>query len=290
MKQNGCILTDGVFIDPTTDVGFKILFGRESSKDILISLLNSILENDLEEPIKEITFLDKEKQRPTEGERTVIFDLHCVTSNGYRFIVEMQNLSEQWFVERCLLYASRAIIEQSKSGDWNYYYMPVISIAFTNFTLKGYDGQYLIDGSLVERYSNKLLSDRLRLIFIQLPQFSKRDPEECQSILEEWIYTIKNIKHMNTIPFAHNNPVFRRVEELARKENLSSDERREYERGLKTYQDYYAAMVSSYENGMEKGIEKGVEKQRLEIILKMKACGLSDEQINMILNKQIPDA
>lgn len=32
---------------------------------------------------------------------------------------------------------------------------------------------------------------------------------------------------MNTIPFAHNNPVFRRVEELARKEHLSSDERRE---------------------------------------------------------------
>lgn len=91
---------------------------------------------------------------------------------------------------------------------------------------------------------------------------------------------------MNTIPFAHNNPVFRRVEELARKENLSSDERREYERGLKSYQDYYAAMKYAVENSYEKGMEK----QRMEIILKMKACGMSDDQINMILTKQIPEA
>lgn len=291
MNPYSANISEGVFIDPTTDAGFKILFGRESSKDILISLLNSILKDDLTTPITDLTFIDKEKQRTADGERTVVFDLHCVTSDGHRFIVEMQNMVEEWFIERCLLYASRAISEQSKSGKWDYYYSPVISIAFTNFTLSGFKGQYMVDGSLIDRYSNKLLTDRVRLIFIQLPQFSKSDPEECSSELEEWIFTIKNLKNMESIPFAHRNPVFKRVEDLARKENLTTDERREYERNLKHYQDYYSSILYASKKGMAQGLEKGLQQGRAEerdtIIAQMKACGMSDEQIAVIISTPV---
>ncbi len=293
----------GIFIDPTTDAGFKILFGRESSKDILISLLNTILEKDLDAPITDLTFIDKEKLREADGERTVIFDLHCVTSTGHRFIVEMQNMVEEWFIERCLLYASRAISEQSKSGKWDYFYSPVISIAFTNFTLTGFEGQYMVDGSLVDRYSSKLLTDRMRLIFIQLPQFPIDSPEECTSVLEEWIFTIKNLKNMESIPFAHRNPVFKRVEDLARKENLTTDERREYERNLKHYQDYYSSILYASKKshaeglaegraegrseGLAEGLAEGRIQEREAIIASMRANGLNDDQIAKILSTSI---
>ena len=61
MADNRKYTTPGQFINPTTDPGFKILFGRESSKDILISLLNAILEGDGDAPIVSLDFHDKEK-------------------------------------------------------------------------------------------------------------------------------------------------------------------------------------------------------------------------------------
>ena len=48
----------GKFINPFTDVGFKLIFGQEINKDLLIDFLNSLLEG--ERHIKDIRFLDKE--------------------------------------------------------------------------------------------------------------------------------------------------------------------------------------------------------------------------------------
>lgn len=51
----------GTYINPLTDAGFKILFARESSQDILIGFLNAVLDRDNVDPITEIQYLDKEK-------------------------------------------------------------------------------------------------------------------------------------------------------------------------------------------------------------------------------------
>ena len=48
------------FINPFTDVGFKIIFGQEMTKDLLIDFLNDLLVG--ERHIQDITFLDKELQ------------------------------------------------------------------------------------------------------------------------------------------------------------------------------------------------------------------------------------
>ena len=47
---------------------------------------------------------------------------------------------------------------------------------------------------------------------------------------------MKHLKDMNTIPFVQE--IFRRVDQVARVENLSPEDRREYERDLKFTRDY----------------------------------------------------
>lgn len=280
--------SSGIFVDPTTDPGFKILFGREASKDILVALLNVILEKDLESPIKSVSFMDKEKLRQYKDERTVIFDLHCLTDDGKRMIIEMQNAPQEWFVERTLLYAERAISDQSRSGDWDYHYMPVISIAFTNFTLPNFKGQAVIDSSIVDKYSGRLVTDRLRLIYIQMPEFIQMNPGECRNELEKWVYTIKNMGRMENIPFAATDYIFRRVEELARKANLSPEEQREYERNEKAYRDHYNRLQYAKKSGLKQGIEKGL-KQGLEQGLEQ---GRRQEQLLIarnMLDNGLPD-
>ena len=50
----------GAFINPFTDWGFKHIFGREVSKDILIEFLNDLLQG--ERVIKDLRFLNNEGQ------------------------------------------------------------------------------------------------------------------------------------------------------------------------------------------------------------------------------------
>lgn len=47
------------FVNPFTDIGFKIIFGQPASKDLLITLLNELLAG--EHQIENLIFLDKEK-------------------------------------------------------------------------------------------------------------------------------------------------------------------------------------------------------------------------------------
>lgn len=48
----------GKFINPFSDWGFKLIFGQEITKDLLISFLNDLLKG--EHTITDITFKDKE--------------------------------------------------------------------------------------------------------------------------------------------------------------------------------------------------------------------------------------
>ena len=49
----------GKFINPFSDWGFKLIFGQEITKDLLISFLNDLLKG--EHTITDITFKDKEQ-------------------------------------------------------------------------------------------------------------------------------------------------------------------------------------------------------------------------------------
>lgn len=66
MQHNSkTIRTMGRFLNPFTDVGFKIIFGQEVSKPLLIDFLNTLLKG--EKVIKDLTFLDKEVCRDSSG-------------------------------------------------------------------------------------------------------------------------------------------------------------------------------------------------------------------------------
>ena len=77
------------FVNPFTDIGFKIIFGQPASKELLITLLNELLAG--EHHIEDLTFIDKEDNSDNVNDRGIIFDLYCLTSGGEYIIVEMQN-------------------------------------------------------------------------------------------------------------------------------------------------------------------------------------------------------
>ena len=95
------------FVNPFTDIGFKIIFGQPASKELLITLLNELLAG--EHHIEDLTFIDKEDNSDNVNDRGIIFDLYCLTSSGEYIIVEMQNRWHSNFLDRTLYYVCRAI-------------------------------------------------------------------------------------------------------------------------------------------------------------------------------------
>lgn len=100
----------GHFVNPFTDLGFKIIFGQPASKELLITLLNELLTG--EHRIEDLTFLDKENRSDNIDDAGIIYDLYCRTSTGEYIIVEMQNRFHSNFLDRTLFYMCRAIGRQ----------------------------------------------------------------------------------------------------------------------------------------------------------------------------------
>ena len=104
------------FINPFTDVGFKIIFGQEFSKPRLLDFLNALLEG--ERSITDLKFLDKEQPAFFDGDKSPIYDILCETATGEKIIVEMQNREHPHFRERMLFYASEAGTMISRPYIW----------------------------------------------------------------------------------------------------------------------------------------------------------------------------
>ena len=178
----------GKFINPFTDMGFKLIFGQEVSKPVLIEFLNSLLKG--ERQIKDLKFLDKEQTRASDEDRSLIYDIYCEQDNGEHIIVEMQNRSQPYFKNRSIFYASRAIVEQGKRGpDWNYEYKAVYVIAFLNFERKDISEHFRCDVALMDMEKKTLFSDKIRLVYLQLPLFTK-EPDDCRNTFERIIYVL----------------------------------------------------------------------------------------------------
>ena len=89
----------GVFIDPWTDWGFKHIFGREASKDVLINFLNSLLEG--ERVITDVHYMNNEREPEQMEMRKIVYDIYCKTDTGEYIIVEMQNRSVTELCSTC---------------------------------------------------------------------------------------------------------------------------------------------------------------------------------------------
>ena len=269
----------GKFINPFTDVGFKIIFGQEFSKPRLLDFLNALLEG--ERSITDLTFLDKEQPAFYDGDKSPIYDILCETDSGEKIIVEMQNREHPNFKERMLYYASEAIVRQGEKGKvWNYDIKAVYMVAFTNFVQTGYAGQLRIDVKLTDN-EGKLFSDKMRLIYLQMPCFMK-EADECVNHFERWIYILNNMEILERMPWAAQNAVFQRLAEVAEVSKLSKKDRLEYDHALKRYRDTYNAMTGAEQKGRAEGRAEGIEETKRENARKMKALGISTDVIAQV--------
>ena len=117
-----------------------------------------------------------------------------------------------------------------------------------------------------------LFSDKVRLVYLQLPYFTK-EADECETIFEKIIYTLKHMDILQRMPWMAQNAVFKRLSEIAEVASLNSEERRKYDESLRAYRDTIAVMEGQFAQGELKGRAEGRAEGILSIARKMKQKG-----------------
>ncbi len=276
----------GRFINPFTDTGFKILFGQELSKPWLIDFLNNLLDG--KDRVVDLTFLDKERQRIFKGDRGLIYDIYCDTDDGRKIIVEMQNRSQKYFIERSIYYVAQAVARQGQKGEWDYNFDAVYFVAFMNFKVEGLT-EFRTDVQFYNNNTHKPITDKVKLIYLQLPCFTKEE-DDCKTNFDRWIYIFKNMEILERIPWAAKNSIFARLGEIAEVANLSKMQRRKYDQDLKIFRDSCNVLNYAKEEGYVSGKEDGRAEERAIAHLANLQSAYSIYKMNTLTIEQIAAA
>ena len=264
--------TEGRYLNPLTDYGFKKVFGE---KDIMISFLTDLLNP--KSPIEDIIFIDKDLVADSEEARGVIYDLRCKTADGSEFIVEMQNKGQLNFSDRSLFYLSRSLSTQAHKGisTWDYELNPVYGVFFMNFHMKGLKPQTIRTIQLKVDETGEVFSEKLKAFTLELPDYKDKPTEYPKSPIEYWLYNLVNMETMTTaLPFQTQQPIFGKMGGIAELVHMSEEERIKYNVSLDTYRTNLSVMKNERAEGRAEGRKEGQAETNLAIAYKMKMDGM----------------
>ena len=273
------------YINPFTDFGFKKLFGTEFNKVLLIDFLNQVLGD--REQIQDLTYLNTENLGNTETDRKAIFDLYCENENGEKFIIELQNVKQQYFKDRSIFYSTFPIQSQAPKGrEWDYYLKAVYTIGILNFSFPDQNEQdrYVREVLLIDKETHEVFYDKLTFIYLEMPKFRKRE-KELVSQFDKWMFVLKNLHRLQNKPVKLQDKVFEKLFSEAEIAKLNSEDMKAYEESLKVYRDSYSVIETAKQEGKDENkIETAIamKKEGLSIDLINKITGLPKEQIEKL--------
>ncbi len=270
------------------DTAFKLIFGTRANRKLLIELLECLIP---EKKISDVTFHDKEIPGYFIGDKKTVFDLFCTSTEGDTFVVEMQLVEQNYFTDRMLFYSTYPIREQivspleeerirkrkAKVHQRDTYRLdPVYMVGILDFRLPHEQKDCLREG-LVSTYSirsdhgegGEQMTDALHFVFLELDRLTidKDHPEQCRSLLEKIAFAFRHISFLNERPVEFGEEFFRHLFHAAELANMTSIQRRHYDRDMQALLDYRAQMKCATEKGLKQGIEEGL-KQGIEKGLK----------------------
>jgi predicted transposase/invertase (TIGR01784 family) len=298
------------YINPLTDFGFKKIFGEEASKNHLIDFLNALLP--VTSRIKDLSFKNLEQLPNIDTQRKAVYDIYCQGENGESFIVELQKIKQDYFKDRALYYSTFPIQQQAGKGNWNFRLEPVYCIGVLGFVFEK-DDKALNNFEVVHKIElknqhNAVFHKTLQFIYLEVPDFHK-SLEELKTRLDKWLYFLKHLEDLQSIPEILKDAVFEGAFETAKLANLSATELENYHLSLKVLWDAYAIEESAHNRGKAEGFSegeivgeargreagllegetKGREAGKLEVAKAMKAAGMSDVQIQAMTGLSAAD-
>jgi len=294
-------------ISPRVDLAFKKIFGVEENKDLLISLINSIVGQD--DQVEDITLLNPYNPKNFRQDKLSILDIKAKGIDGKRFNIEIQISDEADYDKRALYYWAKLYTEQLKTAQDYSTLSKAIGIHILNFTSIPQAQNYHNVFHITEKENGFAYFKDLELHTIELNKFTGDSSEELQDIvaktrnaLDMWLafLTRHDLLKADKLPKELDNDKLKKALKVLDVLNFSEEERELYEDHLKWLRieantlkkTAEKALAEGISIGEARGIEKGVEKtainmlkQKLDDKLICSVTGLSLEEITKLKNR-----
>ena len=267
------------YADLLDDDVFKLVFGRESTKDVMIEFLNQVIPD---RRIADLEFIDKEMHPVERDCKGAVYDMFCKTDDGSRIIVEVQRRKQPFYPERALYYSTFQIQRQVEAGAEEYDFLPVYVVNLLDFEMDkdSSDSKVMSVYRLYEEQSHRLLTDRVTFIFIELPKFNKTIDELDGNILEGMYFCFKNMTVLESRPEVLDHQVFAKIFEASELYNMDKITRDKVLHKMTTERDLRNQMAYARKEAIAEGLAEG----RAEGLAEGRAEGLAEATMQIARN------
>ena len=265
------------------DIIFKKFFIE--NEDMLHSFVASMLDIPIES-ISEINITNPEIPPESITGKFSRLDLNMKVDN--RLVnVEIQVKNEPDYRDRVLFYWAKLYTSELKSGENYGELKQAISINIINFNM--FEGSnYHNEVNAVVKQTGEIFSDKLNIHFFELKKVN-RQPNP-QNSCELWLQFINADSEEDFEMISQTNiPIMQKAVRVIYDMSEDTKIREAARMREKALHDEASALYNAKQEGLAegeiKGIAKGRDEERAIIIEKMRAAGMTDEQIIAIIGR-----
>ena len=293
-------MSETTLLDIQSDYIFKRVFGIEKNKELLISLINSILKGNPQ--VTDLEIRNTEISKIFKNNLTIHLDIKAEI-NPQEFVdIEIQVRNTGEIMERAVQYLAEILTvncrkltkEERKAGQkQTYKYPKVIGIWIMGENVtdrKDAVNEASIAFPPTERDEYQIITDKLRIFFVELPKFHPKHVDR-KNMLDVWMTFLKN-------PLSdeiQNVPEVQKALDTLKEISANEEEREIYnlrqqtefgyisEKNVAVEKAHKAGKAEGEKIGIEKGekigIEKGEKRKAIETAKKMLKKGLKVNDI-----------
>ena len=272
-------------ISPRIDIAFKKIFGVEENKDLLISLINSIVSP--ADKVADVILLNPYNAKNFTKDKLSILDIKAQGLDGKKFNIEIQITDEADYDKRALYYWAKLYTEQLQARGSYSQLNKAIGIHILNFLSIPEAPNYHNVFHITERDSGFLYFKDLELHTIELKKFTNDSEElvdlvaKVKSSLDVWsaFLTRHDLLQADNLPAALDNPGLKKALSVLEVMNFNNDERQAYEDHLKWMRDQAGGINKAFSDGRAEGLEIGKSEEKIAMVKGMLKAGVSVEVI-----------
>lgn len=278
------------YINPRVDIAFKKIFGVEENKDLLISLINSIVSK--EDQISEVILLNPYNPKNFQNDKLSILDIKAKSIEGKMFNIEIQISDEADYDKRALYYWAKLYTEQLKAGEDYSSLSKAIGIHILNFTSIPEVSEYHNVFHITEKQSGISYFKDLELHTIELKKFTENVTNELSSVLSQvktsldsWVafLTKYNLLNKEDLPeLQGNSKNIKKALSVLEYMNFSEYEREEYESHLKWLRIQTNTIKKYERDARAEGLAKGLAEGKMEGLAEGEARGIEKIALKML--------
>jgi len=267
-------------LNPKIDIVFKKIFGTEQNKNVLKSLINSILPQD--EKIVEITIKNPYNDQDFIGDKLSVVDIKATDEKGRWYDIEIQVKEQKFYGKRAIFYLSEIYSNQLNERDSYDKLRKTIIISLLDFDYFLTDKRYFRrccykDFDTGELYPQLDFAD---LYFVELRKFDN-EYKHIKTTLDRWITFLNRATEIDkdNIPEELKEPEIIQAINTIETMSLNAKEREYYEAEKKVMRDRDAVIQTAVENA--------IDDRNIEIAGTLKQNGVDTQVISVCFFSQI---